>query len=546
MNRKFTFLLIVFLLTIIIRIPKIESDPPSIVASISGSASIFCDEGMYPHNARNKILFNKWVIDDWNPFIYNPILTILYYLTFLIFGVKILFVKLWNILFASISVLLFFHIANKKKINIWIISSISLLFSFNFYWINYSRVGLLENFSTLFFILSFVYFIKIEDNHKNAFLAGIFATIAILSKYLFAYFLLATFISILFYTLKKKNKKILLFFTGGVITTFLLWFFTIYLPNLKYFHKIGNAWSSQSIPHTTKRIFHNLINNSLPRYFSISPLIFYIGILFISLIIAKILLKIEIKADEVFLFLWISFSFFQIGILNYQPLRYYLPLIPALFLAFLYIFTNINSEQNRLKLSLLSMFLSVAVIFIFFRSFSKLLFKSPSAFFVYPFIFRLSLIIAILLFLYLFIGGINKFKIKKIFITILIFAFIFWGEILLQFRFGFQTKYNLKNINTYMEKTLNKDSFIVGQCALRAVFDTKLKAIPAYKGWFNDKNLFQRYPITNLLMLKRFNELSWIIHRYPQIKNGLELIKTFPIWDTKLIFYKLNKRKEER
>ena len=97
-----------------------------------------------------------------------------------------------------------------------------------------------------------------------------------------------------------------------------------------------------------------------------------------------------------------------------------------------------------------------------------------------------------------------------------------------------------------MEKKLNKDSFIVGQCALRAVFDTKLKAIPAYKGWFNDKNLFQRYPITNLLMLKRFNELSWIIYRYPQIKNGLELIKTFPIWDTKLIFYKLNKKKEER
>jgi len=536
MKFKVILILIIVLISIGVRVIYLNADPPSIVPSISGSGSLYCDEGMYPHNARNKIIFSKWVTDDWNPFIYNPILTIIYYIAFLIFGVKILVVKFINILIGLAIILLFFKIAS-EMIKIHFAFLVSIAFSLNFYLIVYNRAGLLENFSTMCFMLVFLFFLKSKKNYKLSFWTGFIAVLAIISKYLFLFFYMGVLFSIILLSFKKKNIKYFTSYILGSFTTLILWLSIIFLPNIHYFKKIGKAWGIQSIPIDINKGLHNLLNNALPRFFAISPIILVLSVLFISFVLTKFIFKKKINTDEFFVFLWIVLTVLQIGILNYQPLRYYLPIISAFFIALIFFIKNIEEGIIDKKLFSYSVFFSSLVFYLFFKNFFIYLFKNPSAFFTYPIGLRMFFIIALVLSL---IAGFLKNRPQKIILFFIIFA-IFSGEIFLYQKFILHPNYNLKRISNYVS-TMKSDSFISGQCALRVCFDTKIKAIPAYKGWFNDKNLFKRFPITHLLVLKKFNEISWIKKEYLNTIRKFKLKKRFPIWDTQLILFKLSKK----
>ena len=536
-------ILLFFLLTIFLflRLPNLKSDPPSVIASISRSASIYCDEGMYPHNARNKILFNKWITDEWNPFIYNPVLTLTYYITFLIFGVKITVVKIITILISLISFFFFLKIIENEEKNLLISFMVSILFSLNFYLIAYSRVGLLENFSIFSFILTFYFFIKSEKNPTHAIGVGVFTAISILSKYLFIYFFFVSFISIFLLSMKKREKKILINFFVGFISIFFLWLSIIYIPNIKYFSKIGSAWGKQSIPFNFYQLFLTISHNSIPRYFSLFPIIFLSGLFFVSFIITKIIFRGKTKSKEIFLFLWIVFSFFQIGILRYQPLRYYLPLVPALYLSLFYLIMEIQKEEKKMKFQLITIIITGLFIFLFFKKIIKNLFVYPSAFFIYPQFLRIAFFISLAIFILLFIFKIPKKKFSILFLILMLT--LISGQIMLFSKYILHPTYNLLKASNYGDK-LDKKSFIVGQCSLRVFFDSGIKAIPAYKNWFNDSNLFTKYPITHLLMLKKFHELRWIKQKYPFVTDKLKIIRRFHLWDTELQLYKYNNRRK--
>src|SRR4030043_1440511 len=90
-----------------LRLQHIRADPPLLLPSISGSAGIYFDEGIYCHNARNKVLFGRWITDEWNPIVYNAPLTLIYYLGFRLFGVSIVTVKAVNILLSLLGILFF-------------------------------------------------------------------------------------------------------------------------------------------------------------------------------------------------------------------------------------------------------------------------------------------------------------------------------------------------------------------------------------------------------------------------------------------------------
>jgi len=77
------------------RFIHLEADPP---IYLSPSGGLFGDEAALAHNARNKVLFGIWITNEWNPFIYNPILTILEYFSFLSFGIDLIQIRVVNIL----------------------------------------------------------------------------------------------------------------------------------------------------------------------------------------------------------------------------------------------------------------------------------------------------------------------------------------------------------------------------------------------------------------------------------------------------------------
>jgi hypothetical protein len=224
----------------------------------------------------------------------------------------------------------------------------------------------------------------------------------------------------------------------------------------------------------------------------------------------------------------------SMGLLNYRPLRYYLPLMPALYLAVSALIKNrdtIAAERNRFWL----LTLIPALLFLpFFRS----LVFSPSAFYVFPPVLRWLSYASLAWIVLYFITPRPKWRIP---LGVLALAVMLASSLFLYYRHFYQAPtYNLEAASRYL-RTLPPGSVVMGQEAPRLTLETPFQALMAYENWFNDEDPFVRFRPTHLLVLNRFGgvELGWIKRRFPEIARNLGEIRKFPVWDTTVSLYSI-------
>lgn len=526
-------LVLVLVIAGTLRLQHIRADPPSLLPSISGSAGIYFDEGIYCHNARNKILFGRWITDEWNPIVYNAPLTLLYYLSFKLFGLSIVTVKVISILFGLLG-LLFFHVGLRAYLTLPKALALTSLFAADYYGVMYNRVGLLENFSCFCFLFGFCLFVRSRGRRTMAFFLGLIAVMAALSKYLFVYFLIAALLAVIIQSRRRSDLKFLLSFLAGGLTIGLPWFFGIYLPFRSSFAKIGSGWGMLSLPRSLSQAWDNLVRNPLARYLSLVPVVAFLLILFMAWMLLKLLRAKKSAADDAdfFIFLWIAGAVLSLGFLNYRPLRYYLPLLPALYLAVSVLIRNHDSVvSDKARFWLLA--LIPALLFLpLFRNLAV----RPSAFFVFlPGLRWLNYVAIAGAVLYFFTSR-QKWKSR---LEVGVLAVMLGSSLFLYFRHFYQNPtYNLESASRYL-RTLPPGSVVMGQEAPRLTLETPFKALMAYENWFNDQDPFVRYKPTYLLVLNRFGgaELAWIKRRFPETARRLREIRTFRVWDSSVTLY---------
>jgi len=528
-------LALILLIAGALRLQHIRADPPLLLPSISGSAGIYFDEGIYCHNARNKVLFGRWSTDEWNPLVYNAPLTLVYYLGFRLFGVSIVTVKVINILFGLLGILLF-HVGLRAYLRPGQAMAVTSLFALDYYSVMYSRLGLLENFSSLCFLLGFCLFIRSRGRSSMAFFLGLTAAMAALSKYLFVYFLIAALLAVIVEARRRSDVKFLFSFLAGGLALGLPWLFGIYLPFRSAFAKIGSGWGMLSLPHSVSQAWGNLVHQPLPRYLALLPAVAFLLVLFIGWLLLKLLRPKPGKGQEpdLFIFLWIAGTVFSMGLLNYRPLRYYLPLIPALYLAVSVMLRNrdtIVAEKNRFW----PLVIIPALLFLpFFRNLAF----GPSGFFVFPLGLRCLGYISLAGVVLLFLTKRPKWKTP---LEVLVLVIMLGSSLFLYQRHFYQDPtYNLEAASQYL-RTLPPGSVVMGQEAPRLTLETPFKALMAYENWFNDQDPFVRYKPTHLLVLNRFGgaELGWIKRRFPETARHLVEVREFPVWDTTVTLYRV-------
>ena len=504
--------------------------------SISGSAGIYFDEGIYCHNARNKVLFGQWITDEWNPMVYNAPLTLIYYLGFRLFGISIVTVKAINILFGLLGILLF-HAGLRRYLESGRSLGLTALFAFDYYGLMYNRIGLLENFSALCFLLGFYLFVRSEEKRWPAFFLGLTATVAALSKYLFVYFLISTLLAVAYRAWRRSDSRSFLIFLAGGFTAGLPWFFGIYLPFRSTFSKIGSGWGMLSLPRSIGQAWGNLLHNPLPRYLQLMPVVGFLLVLFVAWALLKIVRSRTTgrpKDLDIFIFFWIAGAVLSMGLLNYRPLRYYLPLIPALYLAVSLLIRDRDWIRSESRLFWPLAILSAVLFFPFFR----FLTAGPSSFLVFPLVLRL--------FVFLSLAGViislaapNKAWKKAVEAAVFV---VMLGCSLFLYNSQFYRKptYDLEAASRFME-TLPAGSVVMGQEAPRLTLGTRFKAVLSYENWFNDQDPFTRYAPTHLLVLDRFGdaEMSWIRRKFPDVAASLELVRKFRIWDSTISLYRV-------
>lgn len=530
-------LALILVVAAVFRLQHIRADPPALLPALARSAGIYFDEGIYCHNARNKVLFGQWITDDWNPLVYNAPLTLVYYFGFKLFGVSIVTVKAINIIFGLLGILLF-HAGVRRYLGSGPSLALTALFAFDFYWVMYNRTGLLENYSAFSFLLCFYLFLRFEENLGSAFLLGFALAVAVLSKYLFVYFLISTLLSTIFKAWRLSKFRSFLMFLAGIFTAWLPWFLLIYLPFRSTFGRIAHGWEMLAFPVSIGRAWSNLLHNPLPRYLQLMPMISFFLVLFVGWTLLKLG---RTRAGgrgpidvTVFIFLWLSGGLLAMGILNYNPLRYYLPLLPVFYLAISILIRDRNWIRSTKHLPWPLPVLLAALFFWLFR----VLAAGHTAFLVFPLILRLLIFLSIAGIL---ISIIIPRKAWRRAIETAVFV-VMMGCSLYLYNIEFYRKptYHLEEASRFM-KMLPAGSVLMGQEAPRLALETRFKAFLAYDNWFNYRDPFKRLGPTHLLILDKFiyTERDWIRRRFPRVIDSLHLVRRFKVWDSTISLYQL-------
>ncbi len=518
-----------------LRLQHVKADPPALIPAVSGSAGVYFDEGIYCHNARNKVLFGRWITDEWNPIVYNAPLTLLYFLAFKTFGVSIVTVKVLSVLFGLCGIMLFFA-GLRTYLGPPHALGLTALFALDFYGVMYNRIGLLENFSSLCFLASFYLFVKSRGRPRTIFFLGMTAAVAALSKYLFAYFLIAAALSVAYQAWKRSEIKSLLAFFAGGLAVGLPWFFGIYLPFRPTFDKIGAGWGMLSLPRSIGQAWSNLTHNPLPRYLQLAPAAALLLALFGGLILLKLIRARRVPPDPVDLFvlLWIAGGVVSMGLLNYRPMRYYIPVFPAFYLAGSLLLRDRDRLRQEAGFFWPLTLVSAALLLPVFRMMGS----RPSAFFVFPAVLRglvfLSFAGALL---FLIVRRTAWRPVLEGALLVLMLA----GPVFLYMRqFYLTPTYDLEKAARFFE-TLPPGSVVMGQEAPRLTLGTPFKALLAYENWFNDRDPFTRFKPTHLVVLDRFGgaEEGWIRRRFPETAARFELVRKFKVWDTTMTLYRV-------
>jgi 4-amino-4-deoxy-L-arabinose transferase-like glycosyltransferase len=534
--KKWVGLALLLVIAALLRAQHIKADPPTLLPQISGSAGIYFDEGIYCHNARNKILFGQWITDEWNPLVYNAPLTMIYYLGFRMFGVSIVTVKAINILFGLLGIIIF-HAGLRRYLESGQALALTILFAADFYWLMYNRLGLLENFSALCFLLGFYLFVRSEEKRWPVFFLGLTAAVAALSKYLFAYFLVSTLLAVAYRAWRRSDARSFFLFLAGCLAAGLPWFFGIYLPFRSTFSKIGAGWGMLSLPRSSGQAWSNLLHNPLPRYLQLLPVAGLLLIIFGAWALLKIVRSRTPNRPnglDVFIFLWIVGAILSMGLLSYRPLRYYLPLLPAIYLAVSLLLRDRDWIRSESRLFWPLAIIPAGLLFPFF----KLLIVGPTSFLIFPLVLRLLVFLSLAGIILFFAAPNTALKTAgatAVFVVILSCSLFLYVD-----QFYHKPSYRLEAASRFME-TLPAGSVIMGQEAPRLTLGTRFRAILAYENWFNDRDPFRLYAPNYILVLDRFGaaEIGWMRRKFPDVAAHFRRVRKFPVWDTTVSLYRV-------
>ncbi|HZX11114.1 MAG TPA: glycosyltransferase family 39 protein, partial [Acidobacteriota bacterium] len=231
-KKKITLLtLILFLVLFSIRFIHLSADPPY---DLSMSGGPYGDPGGYSFNARNKILFGKWEIDNYNPMYISIVPHYFTYFIFKLFGVGYAQKNLVPVMFSCLSIFFFFLLLRKRFSSFYALLGSSLL-GMNYLFLMFSRVAN-RVMPPLLFLLIGLYFLQKGKNKATwLFGAGCSFFLALISKSVVFYILGAIGLGYLFflvfgYSLQQIAKRIAYLGIGFFLPS-LLWFIFIYLPH---------------------------------------------------------------------------------------------------------------------------------------------------------------------------------------------------------------------------------------------------------------------------------------------------------------------------
>jgi len=216
------------------------------------SAGLHFDPPSKCHNARNLMLYDQWVVDEWTPFIHGPLHTVLQAGVFRVFGVGVVQMRLLSVLCAAGIVFLLYHVLRVEWGPVLALLTSSLLI-INMDFFIYGRSGLLEPLMMFFMLLAALwlqrgYRAAEQDRPRLAslYFAGVALSLmaAFLSKAIAFYFLFAVLILVLARPPARWSAVwTMLGSLAVMVALYLGVFMRVFAP---YFDREGDFWMERA------------------------------------------------------------------------------------------------------------------------------------------------------------------------------------------------------------------------------------------------------------------------------------------------------------
>jgi len=555
--KKYWFVAALFLIITSMRLFYPGADPPVYLESSGG---LFGDEAAHAFNARNKVLFGHWITDEFNPVIFNPTLTALEYLSFSVFGVGLIQLRLVNMVSIIMSFLILFAVL-KKNSGIGIASISTLILGLNYVFIMYNRLGLNDTFIVLPMTATLFFWQKGLKQGWFLFLAGITSFACYITKASSLYFILAAFASLAFSAIQQyqKEKEIknlfypIAFYFAGVILSYACWYILFYMPFKEEFTRVGESWVRLAWPSHFGRIWKNLDSFTFAKYMANTPVEFLIVWIYVPIFIYGIIRDWK-KTDplELFLFFWLIGGYIALNALNYKPLRYFVAIIPPMCVLASFAlcrFWNLVKKEFRFnkESTFRILFLSAAYIFWIPFFIKKCIGFNTILRIIYPTIGITVFLILIFSIFEWMKRNAGPFRWNKIVqrctrsavIAIIAYSVYINGSYYL--RWFNDPKYTVIETSREIGSMLDH-AYIAGLWSPLATIENRHSCLYVGNNWFNYTNTFDRFPITHLFLWDGNNkeELRFFQRAYPEIMENANLVKIFSIKALPVRLFKIN------
>ncbi len=160
-----------------VRLVALNADPPP-----SMTYAFVSDEAWWAHNARNQVLFGKWILDDFNQGIFAaPLHTAMVWLSFTLGGVSLEQTRMVSALCGLTTIALLGWMLT-RELGRWSGLAGMLVLGFDYFTVSYDRVGFVEPLPTALMTLSATLLLARKYRVFSLTLAGIVAVLAYFAK----------------------------------------------------------------------------------------------------------------------------------------------------------------------------------------------------------------------------------------------------------------------------------------------------------------------------------------------------------------------------
>lgn len=318
--KKMIWLAVLLALFAGLRLTHITADAPT---ALSWGRGPFTDEGFYAHNARNKVLFGSWSMDDYNYHFVSPVMSAVNFIVFKALGVKYKNMRLCAILFSILTMALIFLIM-QRSYDLETALIAGFFMGFSYFWIMYNRLFISE-IPMLFFLVLSWFFLR-QGTVTDFFIAGMAFMLALLSKSL-----ALNFVAVIAWILWNQRRNGIWQKTGwfltGTVAVAVIWLVLLVWPDPDKFFNFYRIFVSRISPKHISQVYK--VFNA--EYFAYVPVLS--AVLLLALRWYRSFGELEEQAG-----IWLVAGVTFLMLFSYTTTAYYLILfIPTVILASVFI-----------------------------------------------------------------------------------------------------------------------------------------------------------------------------------------------------------------